>query len=151
MMSDYWNECKVFTKDRILKKQAVAQAARIGQLEFVRFVDDLAFRQHVDRITDEIVIELYATVYEEDVGKDSVDVEFTRPATWFDHLVIDHAPEWFKEKIYQPKTIKDTRQVNVSFKARYPEFKPANKMPVVIIREVEYSPMKSVLYHTDTN
>ena len=114
--------------DRILRARKYGANLSVSASELL--YSNMTITQFQDRICDELHYRITATIYGEDVDRYTV----ITPATWWDHLKHDHAPNWFK-LTFPVKYRKQFLSVDVMF----PQYRPPRGMggEVIRIRELE--------------
>lgn len=103
--------------------------------------DRLEYREMELIELDNKLIELTTQILERKIAEDSYPVTFSYKVTasWWQHLKLDKAPEWFTKRYpvkYENKRIK--RTVEITRKATYPmaDIVVPNGMGQVVIRDV---------------
>lgn len=82
-------------RTHVLRSRQVAVHAVLPG-DFVR--DSLAFEAHRNNLFDDMLMRLSAHVLSDQLVSADEEVTLDVPASWWQHLKLSHAPEWFKRR-----------------------------------------------------
>jgi hypothetical protein len=126
------SNARVLDKRRVAVQNIMPAGLKDVQAEEVR-----------DWMYENLLVRLSAYVLTEQLADEYHPVSLGLPATWWQHLKQDHAPEWFKRR-WPVRFRKMTCQIHVRTSGTYPDMKmalpPGEFGDRVIIQELSTSP-----------
>jgi hypothetical protein len=89
----------------------------------------------VDYALEDILLRLTASMWQENFTPTNHSTHVVVPCTWWDHFKQDCTPAWF-QRLFPVHTRLETRWVDVSMAALYPDYVGIKDQPYTIVREV---------------